>query len=101
MTQCYEEVKEEIRSEHQNKLIRNGIAAFPVQKYDGSWIDGMNLRDYFAAKALNGYVTGFTPNPLAQEAICERGYCKFENNAEAIAHSSYVLADAMMKAREQ
>ena len=62
---------------------------------------GMDLRDYFAAKALTGYVTGFKPNPLAQEAICERGYCRFENNAEAIAHSSYLLADAMIKAREE
>lgn len=76
------------------------MKAFPNHEKYTNETNGMDLRDYFAAKVLTGYVAGFKPNPLAQEAICERGYCKFENNAEAIAHYSYVLADAMMKERE-
>ena len=76
------------------------MKAFPLNsKYPEN--HGMDLRDYFAAQVLGGYVAGFRPNPLAQDTICERGYCKFENNAEAIAHYSYVLADALIKAREE
>ena len=47
---------------------------------------GMTLRDYFAAKALQGL--------LATDLNCAPEY------VQAIADSSYVLADAMMKARE-
>ena len=47
--------------------------------------DGMDLRDYFAAKALHGL--------LAAEQVGE-----YSN--EHVAEISYVIADAMMKARE-
>jgi hypothetical protein len=46
---------------------------------------GMTLRDYFAAKAMRGLVTGTTTIPTA----------------EKFAEVAYQLADAMMKAREQ
>ena len=46
---------------------------------------GMDLRDYFAAKALHGL--------LAAEQVGE-----YSN--EHVAEISYVIADAMMKARE-
>jgi hypothetical protein len=50
----------------------------------GEWIDdGMDLRDYFAAKALSG---------LLSEDKC------YYN---AVARQAYRYADAMMKAREQ
>jgi hypothetical protein len=59
------------------------MKAFP---WTGAGTDGMDLRDYFAAKALNGLasITGVDWGGKAEVArIC------------------YDLADAMMKAREQ
>ena len=51
---------------------------------DGSpWFEGLGLRDYFAAKAMQGYV----------------GQGKSYDFAD-IAQASYRLADAMLKARE-
>lgn len=47
---------------------------------------GMRLRDYFAAKALQGMLAGN-----------DRDWLDFEYSH--IANSSYHLADAMMKAR--
>jgi hypothetical protein len=63
------------------------MKAFPkVQEYNiCSGSDGMDLRDYFAAKALTGLLT---------EA-------NMDYKDDAIAELSYSLADAMMKAREQ
>lgn len=62
------------------------LPAFPHQKEDGSPYWGMSLRDYFAAKALQGWIASFTsedgkPNP---------GHC---------ADLCYEIADAMMEAR--
>lgn len=60
--------------------------AFPtevVTTNDG-WIhSGMTLRDYFAAKAMQGMVS------------------RFEANEGLLASVSYKVADAMLKAREQ
>jgi hypothetical protein len=78
------------------------MKAFPTTKPLDSWGDpnaGMDLRDYFAAKALQGYVTAMRPNPTAKDAICNGDYT--ENNAEAISKASYILADAMMEARKE
>ena len=59
------------------------IPAFPVNKYEGSWIDGMDLRDYFAAKAMQGLVGRSGRNfTLSDLKDC------------------YVIADEMMKERE-
>ena len=44
--------------------------------------DGMTLRDYFAAKAM--------------QAMTHRG----ESNEKFVAEHSYLMADAMLKARE-
>ena len=48
--------------------------------------DGMNLRDYFAAKAIQGLLAGFTEGvpPSDMTAV-----------------AAYSYADAMLKAREQ
>jgi hypothetical protein len=68
----------------------NNDPAFPVlivnrpkklHKYNG-----MTLRDYFAAKAMAGIM-----------AIPDHWY---QNNPEDIAEEAYVMADAMLKARE-
>ena len=52
--------------------------------------DGMTLRDYFAAKAMQGICAG------RDEAgtLVEHGY-------EWIAREAFRIADAMLKAREQ
>ena len=59
------------------------MQAFPVNVYEGKWNDGMELRDYFAAKALLGLLTEATDG--------------FDD--QAISELAYSLADAMMKAR--
>jgi hypothetical protein len=56
---------------------------------------GMDLRDYFAAKAMQGMLS-LTPEQL---------YTAFSRESttlsESVAKNSYNFADAMMKAREQ
>jgi hypothetical protein len=56
------------------------MKAFPNHRSEG-----MELRDYFAAKALNGLIN-YSPEPEEHKLIAE--LC-------------YQLADAMMKAREK
>lgn len=56
------------------------MKAFPNHRSEG-----MDLRDYFAAKALNGLIN-YSPEPEEHKLIAE--LC-------------YQLADAMMKAREK
>ena len=55
--------------------------------------EGMTLRDYFAAKAMQ----------IMWDAY-DKGYCGLNNNdapnTEIIAESAYQMADAMLKARE-
>jgi len=68
-----------------------GGPAFPVPLNPGqSWqgmspCDGMTLRDYFAAKAMQG--------------ICASGPASEWTN-ERLAAEAYDLADAMLKARD-
>jgi len=60
--------------------------AFPLQgndEYEGQ--DGMTLRDYFAAKAMQGMLS-------------ENSGIRYPN--EELAQFAYAVADAMMKARE-
>jgi hypothetical protein len=70
----------------------NGGPAFPsqpVQKIDGAHIafeqGGMTLRDYFAARAM-------------RVAYHRYGGIK---NAPRLAQDAYIIADAMLKAREE
>lgn len=74
--------------------------AFPLvskEPYQYDW--GMDLRDYFASKALQGYLSKMAANPLEKGSICKD--MQAASNTEAIAKASYLFADAMMKAREQ
>jgi hypothetical protein len=69
--------------------IQMPIYAFPIHPdvdifLDKTWC-GMTLRDYFAAKALQGM--------LAEISL--------KATVEEFANKSYELADAMMKAREE
>jgi hypothetical protein len=60
-----------------------GGSAFPAL-YAGNGTEGMTLRDYFAAKAMQGL--------LASE---------FDAPSDKFAAKAYALADAMLKAREE
>jgi hypothetical protein len=64
--------------------------AFPSPRWEGwgSPQEGMTLRDYFAAKAMQGLLAGL---------LADRMDVKWQN----IAIDAYRQADAMMKAREQ
>jgi uncharacterized protein (DUF849 family) len=57
-----------------------------------------DLRDAFAMFALCGYTGRMGCNPLERGFICEDGAFA-DNNAEAVAKASYIMADAMIKAR--
>jgi hypothetical protein len=64
------------------------IPAFPKTPFIelGTPQNGMTLRDYFAAKAMTGLLTAETVG---------------EYTNEHIANISFLIADAMMKARTQ
>jgi hypothetical protein len=84
--------------------INDGGAAFPFTEYEyneyadkpGSnpyqprSFEGMTLRDYFAAKAMQGLIT----NSDIQDLL--RGGFKPEGAGDAC----YMIADAMLKARQ-
>jgi len=57
-------------------------------------VTGISLRDYFAAKALSGLLAG-----LDRDA--RRFMERQEEPAEAMAKACWVMADAMLKAREK
>ena len=67
-----------------------GGPAFPVPDIDGGAVsEGMTLRDYFAAKAMQGIFSrtgGYNP--------------KWAENVIDIAEVCYEMADAMLKARQ-
>ena len=68
------------------------MKAFPTTMqswdiYNGRDLSGMDLRDYFAAKAMQGILS---TDPEDQD---------HEDGPLAIAIVSYKIADAMMKAR--
>ena len=73
-----------------------GGQAFPRQQweYDGQnnvlqyQEEGMTLRDYFAAKAMQGMLS----NPGMWDLLNER-------HAQSVAKDAYIMADAMLKAR--
>jgi hypothetical protein len=66
------------------------MKAFPTTKPLDSWDDpnqGMDLRDYFAAKALQGLIAQkITPQIV---------------DATQLANDAYMIADEMMEAREK
>jgi len=67
-----------------------GGPAFPhIDSGCGRFEEGMTLRDYFAAKAMQGMLS----NPKLQEQILAAGQSWIEESAWAV-------ADAMLKARE-
>lgn len=80
----------------------NSPPAFPIViDLDGSvnYQTGMTLRDYFAAKAMQGYISAKAWHPdfvYPEDFNFDAG----ERAADAVAVSAYKWADAMMNARE-
>jgi hypothetical protein len=81
-----------------------GGSAFPTIHHEESHgvpytytESGMNLRDYFAAKAMQA----LTQSEQFVKEASEWRKIDGENIEDAIAGSAYDLADAMLKAREQ
>ena len=71
------------------------IPAFPTTQYANGISptghdNGMTLRDYFAAKAMQGLMHNYHP--------CE--FLEDKNYLEDISMASYQIANAMMKARD-
>jgi len=67
-------------------------SAFPIPATEYHGMDsGMTLRDYFAAKAMQGWLASFSESD-AHPSVSGKCY--------AVAEASYALADAMLKARE-
>ena len=63
-----------------------GGPAFPTTNYSAVYSEGMSLRDYFAAKAMQAILTSY----------------KIEDCDDfVVANCAYQMADFMLKAREQ
>lgn len=73
--------------------VDDGGAAFPYPVayvlQDGDLVTGMSLRDYFAAKVMQGMLAGNNGTP-----VVNRKHMKLEEAA-------YAIADAMIKEREK
>jgi hypothetical protein len=66
---------------------KTGGPAFPATNHHGHKLEGMTLRDYFAAKAIQGmFASGNLPKSIQDDEL---------------ASAAYEFADAMLKAREQ
>lgn len=78
------------------------MKAFPSKNHNSSkphdYYDGMDLRDYFAAKALP-----FVMQDIKEDLVSDDEWSGwfFETTvADMMAENAYLVADAMMKARE-
>jgi hypothetical protein len=74
--------------------IDDGGPAFPhIDSGCGRFEEGMTLRDYFAAKAMQALITGLISKPEREEDWLE---------SELWApQQAYVVADAMLDARKE
>lgn len=75
------------------------MKAYPCNPALNDKWQGMDLRDYFAAQAMNGYLSRVAANPIGKEQMCDVMQC--DTNAQAITKSSYMFADAMLEARKE
>lgn len=64
----------------------NGGHAYPTQGYEG-----LTVRDYFAAKAMQGWLASYPESEQHPVAT---------HRENMVAELSYLMADAMLKARE-
>lgn len=81
------------------KQTQDGGAAFPL--YCGPGDDkntsGLSLRDYFAAKAMQGWLASYGDDAGHPCAADEDG--KPRKTGKLVAELSYAMADAMLSAR--
>jgi hypothetical protein len=74
-----------------------------MKAFPGNRFEGMELRDYFAAKAMEIVVKQLERNYTIELGGIEGPTVAWKwalDDTEEIADMSYALADAMMKARE-
>lgn len=77
--------------------IKNGGPAFPIPLNPGSSYqghaecDGMTMRDYFAAKAMQGVLSNFNGNVGVGN----------DETSSGVSACAYAIADAMLKEREK
>lgn len=64
----------------------NGGPAYPTQGHEG-----LTVRDYFAAKAMQGWLASYPESNQHPVAT---------HHENMVAELSYLMADAMLKARE-
>lgn len=70
----------------------NGGQAFPVAGSDRNYAEeGMSLRDYFADKALQGWLARYPADAVHPVAA---------GNTAKVAQMAYIMADAMLEARD-
>lgn len=62
-------------------------AAFPIEGYS----NGISIRDYFAAKAMQGWLASYSESDSHPVEAGKEDY---------VAMQAYKLADAMLRARE-
>ena len=74
--------------------IEDGGPAFPVQNAAAWQGHGMTLRDYFAAKAMQGVCAG---NPEYMPVCVDQS--DDPSDVVLIARTAYAMADAMLAAR--
>lgn len=82
-----------------SEMIETGGPAFPTNYRHSANYPGMELRDYFAAKAMQGIVSSIDGEANYQRL---RGHATDAglSVSEWIARDAYKQADAMLKARE-
>lgn len=81
--------------------IKNGGPAFPGKRVVNerlaaagtAYESGMTLRDYFAAKAMQGFAVGASGFGDASDEFMNQQF-------DVVARISYLMANAMLRARE-
>lgn len=62
-----------------------------MKAFPGNRFEGMDLRDYFAAQAMKPLITIIDTDPNVVDG---------DDFRDKVASAAYLIADAMMKARE-
>jgi hypothetical protein len=70
--------------------------AFPMQWDDGSSCNGMSLRDYFAAKAMEGMLS----NSETAKDTRKQNHTP-DILGEEVSQAAYIIADAMIVHKEE
>jgi hypothetical protein len=83
-------------------VMNDGGPAFPVSVKDGDWtvpnVTGLTIRDYFATKAMPSLMKFWMAD--TEDASKIDGDFDLKKDANLIARDAYLMADAMLAARE-